>query len=149
MKKFFIILGCIALILIVIAAAFVFSGHRLDSSSKAFVDINMPRFFSTLSKDELLKISTVEVRQNMSSDPEVNHLFSKLKQLGQFQKYEGSKGEANIVFNYKNGTMIMTAEYLASASFQNGPVQVDIKLIRDSGQWLINNFAINSPIFTK
>jgi hypothetical protein len=152
MKKFFIILGCITLILIAIAAASVsyiaFSGRQLDASSKAFVDTNMPSFFSTLSKDELLKISTVQVRQSMSSD-QVNQLFTKLKQLGQFQKYEGSKGEANIELNYKNGTMIRTADYLASATFQNGPVQMDVKLVQNGGQWQMSDFAIYSPIFTK
>jgi hypothetical protein len=148
MKKFFVILGSITLILVAIAAAFVLRGNQLDASSKAFVDTNMPRFFSTFSKDELFKISTVLLRQNMSSD-ETDHLFSKLKQLGQFQKYEGSKGEANIVFNYKKGTVTTTADYLTSASFQNGPVQAEVKLIRNSGQWQINDLSIDSPIFLK
>src|SRR5580692_5796670 len=103
MKKLVTLLACNMLILITIYAAFILFGHRLDSSSKVFVDTNMLKFFSTFSEEELLNVSTVELRHNMSSDPGVNHLFSKLKQLGQFQNYEGSKGEANIGYNFKSG----------------------------------------------
>jgi hypothetical protein len=150
MKKILMILGGIALILIILIASSVsyvaFKGHQLDASSKAYVDTNATVLFTTWSKDELLKRSSIELRKNLNDQADL--LFSKLKHLGTFQRYEGSVGQSYISLTFKSGRVI-TAEYAASASFQNGPAQMNLKLIRENGQWQICDFAIYSPIFAK
>lgn len=121
-------------------------GNILDVSSQEFVDINMGNFFSTFSKDDLVKISSVALQDKMNNN-DGNFIFIKLKQLGQFQKYEGSKGEANIAVQFTKGRLEITAFYVASAVCQNGTVQAEVRLIRTGTQWQIDALTFDSPIF--
>jgi hypothetical protein len=152
MKKVFIVLGIIALLLIIFAVASFdyesFNGRHLDTTSKAYVDTNLPVIFSTWSRDELLKLASSELRQTINDD-QANLLLSKMEPLGKFQKYEGSKGESKILFNYRNWKIVKTASYIGSASFQNGTAQIEVKLIWRDGKWQIGDFTITSPIFLK
>ena len=76
-------------------------------------------------------------------------MFTKLKQLGQFQKYEGSKGESNTIFNYKSAKETKMANYVATATFQNGSAYIKVELIQENGQWLIYGFSVDMPILLK
>ena len=152
MKKVFVILGIIALLLIIFAAASVnyvaFRGRQLDVSSKAYVDTNVPVIVSSWSVDELTKRSSAEFRE-ATDDKQLNLIFIRLKQLGQFQKYEGAKGESNTIFNYKSAKETKMANYVATATFQNGSANIKVTLIQEDGQWQIYGFSVDSPIFTK
>jgi hypothetical protein len=152
LKKVFIVLGIIALLLIIFAAASVnyvaFRGRQLDASSKAYVDANIPVIVSSWSADELLKRSSGEFRR-ATDDKQLNLMFTKLKQLGQFQKYEGSKGESNTIFNYKSAKETKMANYVATATFQNGSAYIKVELIQENGQWLIYGFSVDMPILLK
>jgi len=108
----------------------------------------MENFFSTFSKDDLVKISTVTLQNNLNGNDD-NFVFSKLKQLGQFQKYEGSKGEANIAVQFTKDRLEITAFYVASAVYQHGTIQAEVRLIRTGAQWQIDALTFDSPIFEK
>jgi hypothetical protein len=152
MKKILMVLGIVALLLIIFAAASVnyvaFRGRQLDASSKTYVDASILAIISTWSADELLKRSSAEFRE-ATNEKDLNLAFSKLKQLGMLQKYEGSKGESSSYFNYKNAKVTKRAYYNASATFQNGTADMQVGLIQKSGQWQIDDFRIDSPIFSK
>jgi hypothetical protein len=151
MKKILLVLGIIILFLIGFVLANVsyvaFIGPRLDISSKAYVDANVPVVISSWSWDELRKRSSPEFREALSDD-QMNLFLPKLKQLGSFQKYKGSVGQSYISLTIKNGKVI-TANYTASAIFQNGSVEIHIALIQKNGQWQIDAFKVNSPNFLK
>jgi hypothetical protein len=155
MKKILMVLGVIALLLIIFAAGgfsyIAIMGSRLDASSKAYMDANIPTIISTWSKDELEKRASEEFREGLTdrlTDQQWNLFLSKVKPLGTFETYEGSKGQAYISLTFQKGKVV-TAHYTASASFKNGPAEITVKLIQRNGQWQILSFTIDSPIFYK
>ena len=138
------ILGAVFLILITVGGGFVgyffYAGAQLDASSKAYVDASVPPIISTWSEDELVKRASPQLRKATSAG-QLNHLFSDLAKLGTFQSYDGAKGEANMSFTSNNGKMI-TASYLANATFQYGKIDIRINLIQNNGEWMILGFHV-------
>jgi len=155
MKKVFVIVSVVALTLIILAAAsfnyISFQGRQLDASSKAYVDKNIPIIISNWAEEELQKRASAELLKASNNDQrqQLHLLFSKLKQLGKFQNYEGCKGESNTLFNYTNFRVTKTAHYTASGNFQNGPAEITIGLVQRNGQWQIFSFYVKSPILLK
>jgi hypothetical protein len=151
MRRFLIILGCLFLAAIVLLTALVgytaFNGAKYDASSKAYMDKNIPVILSTCSKDELRKRASAELLQT-ATDEKIDRLFSRLKELGKLQQYGGSKGGSRISLTTQNGKLI-TADYAASAIFQNGAAEIKVRLIQKDGQWQILDFFVDSPIFEK
>jgi hypothetical protein len=151
MKKFLLVLGCITLFLIILAVGYIcyaaIRGHQLDVSSKAYVDANVPAFISSWSKDELLKLASKELQEDLAGQ-QGDNLFSQLKQLGKYQSYDGCEGQAYINCSFKYGKVI-TALYTAQAKFQNGKAKIKMELVWRNGQWQIAMIMVNSPLFPK
>jgi hypothetical protein len=152
MKKFLMVLGFIALLLIIyLAADFSYMleirGPKLDASSKAYVDANIPTIISTWSLNELEKRASKELQQDLTAQ-KWNVFLSSVKVLGQFETYEGCRGQAYITQSYPSPENI-TAEYVASAIFQNGTAEIKVKLIQKNSQWQIFKLTVDSPIFYK
>ena len=149
MKRILLWFGGIFLGLLVVVAAVMgylaYLGPSLDASSKAYVDESVKAITSAWSKEELLKRASPQLRQVIKEE-ELGRLFAKLSQLGKLQEYEGSKGDANISLTMQAGKVI-TASYIANASFDKGPAQVTVRLIQNDGQWQILQIYVNSPIF--
>jgi hypothetical protein len=74
--------------------------------------------------------SLTQARHQVIKEDELGRLFAKLSQLGKLQVYEGSKGDAHISLTTQAGKVI-TASYIASASFEKGPAEVTIRLISE------------------
>ncbi len=151
MNRSLVIGGVIFLLLLAIVGSvvgyFVYNGPRLDESSKAYVDTNVPIIVSSWSKEELLKRSSPQLLAVVNKSPEqIDQLFKKLSTLGAMQHYEGSKGQAYLFFNYPQGKSV-TAKYVADAKFEHGEANIQIQLVQTSGEWQIINFHVNSPIF--
>ncbi len=151
MKRFLLVLGCITLLLIILIVGFIgysaIKGHQLDVSSKAYVDANIPTIISTWSKEELKKRGSKELQEELT-DQNWNLFLAKVKQLGKFQTYEGCKGQAYMSQNNLNPE-IVTAEYRASADFQNGQAEIKMELVWRNSQWQIVFLDVDSPIFKK
>lgn len=146
MKTVLMILGVLFLILIIAVAGFVgyaaYVGTQLDASSKAYVDASVPAIISTWSKDELIKRASPQLLKS-ASDEQIEDLFTKLsEELGPFQSYDGSKGDSNVSYTTQDGK-VTTASYTANASFQNGKVDIEIKLIQTNGEWLLLGFHVS------
>lgn len=150
MKKLLVILGVISLGLVVLVGALIgyaaFTGGKLDSSSKAYVDANLPPIISGWSEIELRRRASPEFLR--ATPAGLDRLFSKLKQLGPLKRYEGSRGGSRISLTTQNGKVV-SAGYVASAVFQNGSARIRVGLIREGGQWRILSFYVDSPIFSK
>lgn len=148
-KKVLIVLGVVFLILIFIGAAVIgysaYVGVKLDASSKAYVDESVPTIVSTWSKDELVKRASPELRA-MTSNGQLDQLFALFTKLGAFQSYDGATGESNISFTSKDGEVV-TASYIAHATFENGKAEIKIKLIHHNDAWQILGFHVDSPLF--
>ena len=146
MKKFFQVLGLIfaALILVGVIAFLViaFKGSTLDKESKAYVDEVTPKILADLRKETLLSYSSDELKNAVKTE-DMDKLFVWFKKLGQFKKYQGSKGQANISLTTQAGKVI-TGHYVAEAEFDTGPAQVRIVAAKKGGKWFIQMFRINS-----
>ena len=145
MKTVFVSLGVIFLILIVLVAGFVgysaYVGTKLDASSKAYVDASVPAIISTWSKNELKKRASPQLLKS-ASDEQIDELFTRLaSQLGSFQSYDGSKGDSNVSYTTQDGK-VTSASYMANATFQNGKIDVQVKLIQINGDWLLLGFHV-------
>jgi len=146
MKTVLMILGVVFLILLIAVVGFVgysaYIGTKLDASSKAYVDASVPAIISTWSRNELIKRASPQLRKS-TSDEQIGEFFTKLaEQLGPFKTYDGSKGDSNMSYTTKDGKII-TASYTANATFQNGKIDVQIKLIQINGEWLFLGFHVS------
>ncbi|HMA87634.1 MAG TPA: hypothetical protein VKP89_02695 [Burkholderiales bacterium] len=150
MKKVVMVLGWIFLALVIGVGSIVgylfYVGPRLDASSKAYVDEQVPIIVSTWSKEELLKRASPELRRAITDERQLDQLLARLSRLGKLKHYDGSKGEANISFLVRAGKVV-TASYIAGATFENGSAQIAIRLIRHGDQWQLLYFNVSSPIF--
>jgi hypothetical protein len=145
MRTVLIALGAIFLILIAAVGVFIgymaVVGPALDASSKAYVDASVPAIISTWSKDELIKRSSPQLRK-ATTNGQVDQLFAEMKSLGAYETYDGAKGDSNINFTTKEGRVV-TASYLATATFKNGRIDLQIKLIQIDGEWFLLRFYVS------
>ena len=151
MKKALAIFGGIVLVLLLalgsVVLYFARIGSSLDASSKAYVDSIVPVIASGWSVEELEKRSSPQFLKVAKHD-QIVILFSKLSQLGALKHYDGAKGDSNISFTTKEGKVV-SAKYLAHATFENGDADIRIALIQIESQWQILSFFVNSPILLR
>jgi len=124
-----------------------YEGHVLDKSSKAYVDEAIPAIVTSWLPHELLKRESSAFLK-ATSDAQLMQLFVDFRRIGALQSYEGCKGEANIKYTLASGKMI-TAAYSGQAIFQNGKAEIKVLLIQQNGEWKIQGFRIESPLFMK
>lgn len=151
MKNFLSIVGGIFLLLVLLMAGFIgytaYQGNNLDASSKAYVEGNVPPIISTWSKNELLKRSSPQLAKIINENPkQLNQLFQKLLELGVLRSFGDVKGDSNVTYTLQHGK-ITTATYVAAAKYENGKIQISIRLIQILGQWQISSFYVNSSRF--
>ncbi len=146
MKKTFMVIGIIAVLVAAIGAGFVgvaaYKGRRLDRSSKAYVDVALPKIISSWSKVELTNRMYPPMRGTVNP-VQLSLVFDKYRLLGLMKNIEGAKGEALITYNTKNGKEVV-ANYMAKANFANGPANIKISLIRANGMWWITGLHVAS-----
>src|SRR5665213_2823000 len=99
MKKFLMISGIVFWVLILIVAASfgigAYRGTKLDASSKAYVDKNVPVIISTWSEQEMLKCASSEFKAVVSSNQsKFDQSWTDFEKLGALKSYDGSKGQS-------------------------------------------------------
>lgn len=151
MQRILSIIGAISLAIIIGIGFFIayatHEGDRLDASSKAYVEINVPIIVSNWSTQELIKRASPQMLNTIRDRPgQLNQLFHRLSLLGVMQSFGRVKGESNLSYTLSNGKHV-TASYVATARFANGTANIRIKLIRHAGHWKILAFHVNSPLF--
>jgi hypothetical protein len=146
-KKVFVVLGIVFAGLILVVGVVIgyaaYTGSKLDASSKAYVDANVPPIVSTWSATELLKRASPELR-NVGPEEQFTQLFGKLSQLGSLTKYEGAKGGSNTNISPSTGKVV-TADYEAHATFEKGSATIKVSLIQEKGEWAFLRFYVDSP----
>jgi hypothetical protein len=152
LKRFLAIIGGLFLVLVVVGAGFVgyaaYQGQRLDASSKAYVEENIPAIISTWSKDELLKRSSPQLLKIINEKPEqLDQLFQRLSTLGPMLSFGEAKGDSNVSYTTQNGK-VTTAAYVATAKFRNGEGRISARLMQSpGGQWQLLQFNVDAPLF--
>jgi hypothetical protein len=151
MRKVLSIIGVIFVVLVLVGAGFVgfaaYQGRGLDASSKAYVEENIPAIISTWSKDEFLSRASPQLLKIIDDKPGlIDLLFKKFVLLGAMKSFGDVKGDSNVFYSTQNGKVV-TANYTATAKFENGDAQIAIRLIQTSGKWQLLLFNINSPLF--
>jgi len=150
MKKFFIALGIIFLLLIVLGAIGIgvaaFKGSALDKESKAYVDTAVPAIISSWNTQELLSRASPEFNPATRTD-NVERLFQRLRPLGRLQKYQGSQDESVTSQILGKGTTI-AARYLVTADFEAGNAKIHVTLMKHGNLWQIAGFRVE-PTYTR
>ncbi|MGE5172798.1 MAG: hypothetical protein ACM3MD_03105 [Betaproteobacteria bacterium] len=150
MKKTIMILGYAFLCVIVLVVAGVASvaviGKRLDKESKAFVDAAVPAIVAEWDIAELQKRASPEFNASVDYDDLADD-FETLQQMGKLVEYKGSIGDSNITVSLSGYEI--TADYTANADFETGSTEMQISLIRHSGQWQILDFTVSPEAFTE
>jgi hypothetical protein len=142
----------VMLVLVLLVASFfgyaAYQGRGLDTSSKAYIEENIPAIISTWSKDELLKRSSPQLLKVINEKPEqLDQLFQKLSKLGPMLSLGEVKGDSNVSYTTQNGK-VTTAAYVATAKFKNAEGRITTRLIQSpAGQWQISLFRVDSPLF--
>jgi hypothetical protein len=149
MKKFLMISGIIFWVLVVTFVGLLICGTHFDTTSKAFVDQNVPVIISTWSEQELLKKASPELKAVVSNQ-QADKTWTEFTKLGVLKRYNGSEGQASANGSFwdgKNGKkgFKITAKYVAQADFQNGSPKITIDLIRQGGEWKFYSFYVDSP----
>ncbi len=147
MKKFFIVLGCIFLALIVIVGALIafvaVRGTRLDKESKAYADAAIPAVVKTWSEKALLDRASPEFKKAVTIQ-EVDRLFRWVSELGRLKNCAPAEGHALMSATTEYGKRI-TADYDARATFEKGEANIHLTLIKHGDSWQIMGFHVNSP----
>lgn len=71
-------------------------------------------------------------------------MFQKLSTLGALRHYDGSKGQAMVLYDVTEGK-VTAAEYVADATFEHGEAHISVRLIQSSGEWQFLRFTVDSP----
>src|ERR1051325_6182874 len=131
MRAFFYLGPTLGLIVILVAVTIVFltlRGPGLDRESHAFVDCAVPAITSTWDEQGLVSRATPELlgdgRQQLDAQ------FSRYKQLGRLQDYEGAVGESDFTVTPRG--FKVTGHYRASARFDSGPADLKMSLVKRS-----------------
>ncbi len=151
MKKFLSIVGGIFLLIAFTAAGFIgygaYMGNRLDASSRAYVEANVPAIVSTWSEAELQKRASPQLQKIINDHPaEIERLFQKLSRLGTLESLQDVMGESNVSYVADHGKVI-TASYVATGKFEHGEAKIAMRLVQTSGQWQFLLLNITSPLF--
>lgn len=146
MKTAFMIIGMVAVgIVVFVAAVFGFvayEGTKFDASSKAYIDANIPPIISNWSREELEKRESDGFR-SATTTGKLDELFGIFRRLGPMKSYDGARGDANMNVTPAAGLEV-TARYIVKATFQNGPAEILVILVRVDGNWQILGFRVNS-----
>ena len=153
MKKILPIIGATVVILVLIVVSFVgyatYMRRTLDASSKAYIDNLVPRIISTWSQEEIIREASPQLLQILHEKPELlDQQFREISKLGKLLNYGGANGSSNMSYTTNQGQLV-TANYTASAKFENGDAQIGVRLVQISAQWQLLLFEVNSPLFLK
>lgn len=143
MKKFFLTLLVIGLLIGAGIAFLVVRGGALDKESKAYADAAIPAIVTNWSEKALIDRASPEL---MSSAPrqKFDQLFRWFGSLGRLQSAGPAEGESLMSVTTQAGRQI-TAHYTVKARFEKGDAAITLALIKHGDDWQISGFHVDSP----
>lgn len=150
MRKFLLITGAIALVggvcIAILASILVVKGRKLDRQSKRYADRTIVAIVSNWNENALVERASPEFKRVCPAAC-ADSMFNKLDRLGHLKRYLGSKGAANIRYWSGQG-MIITASYIARATFANGTASIKLNLVKRKGEWSVVRFFVHVDNFS-
>jgi len=146
-KKFFVILGAVFLVLLVLGAIGIgyvaFRGNSLDKESKGYVDAAISAIVPSWSKKELLDRASPEFKRDVP-ETQIDDLLRRFTVLGRFMTFDSATGQAVIYASPQTGKVV-TADYQSNAYFEKGNAMIKVKLIQHDDRWQVLKLEIFSP----
>jgi hypothetical protein len=150
MKKAVTVLGYAFIVFIVLmiagAAGLVVLGKKYDKESKAFVDTAVQAIAADWDIEELQKRASPEFNDEVDYESLAED-FITLQQLGKLVEYKGATGDSNITISLSG--YAITADYTATAEFEEGSAEMQVSLVRRAGRWQILDFSISPESITE
>lgn len=147
MKQFFIILGVVFLIIVVLGAigiiVIALRGNALDKQSKAYADDAIPAIVDGWKERELLERASPEFKKAVTQQ-QIDQLFQRFAGLGRLQKCEPAHGQSVMSATTQSGNTIK-AEYTAKAKFERGEATIQLDLVKHGDQWQVLGFFVKPP----
>ncbi len=142
MNRFLKALGIVSLSLLAalgMALAYgAYAGSRLDASSKAFVEQAVHAISANWAPSEVLALASPQLRAALH-DEDLKATLLTLSRLGQLRTFDGARGGSEMSFSSTNGRVI-TANYVATATFENAAAEIHMRLIQVDGHWKLLEF---------
>lgn len=148
MRKFFMIFGIGAALLVVVGAAGIafmaVRGSELDRESRAAATASLYSITARWNPDELSRRGTPQLKSTLKPF-EVANLFNAFATgLGALVEIEAPQGTSTISVNAGEGT-VTSAQYAYRARFEKGDAIIRIFLLKIDGEWLVHGFNVDSP----
>jgi len=124
------------------------ASEGIGIGSQAYVDVAVPAIVYEWSQAEFGFRASRKLHDSFKAN-ELDALFIKMKNgLGKMTKYRGSAGDATVHRN-DTGAETIYAKYLAKADFEKGDADITMTLVLEDGKWKINQFFVDSSVFSK
>jgi hypothetical protein len=128
--------AAVFLLLIILISIIAHAGRGLDKESKAYADAAILAVTSQWNEKDLTDRASPQFMATVKDPADLDHLMAMWRLLGPMKKYDGSKGDAHIDFNWPRGKTI-TAVYVARVEFEHSTAMINISLIKLNGRWEI------------
>lgn len=112
-----------------------------------FVDKVLPTIIDKWSVAQLTKYSHPYLFKQTPRE-EIERLFFLFQSLGPLKRYLGSQGQIALSLS-STGAQIVTGNYNAKATFQNGSATINVEIVRENKKWYISSFVVDSDAFKK
>jgi hypothetical protein len=119
-------------------------GRSVERDAQAYVDAAVPAIVATWSADEMRRQASPELLQHTTSD-EMHTLFARFARLGPLVTYQGATGDDWSVSTSAGSGEIVTARFVARATFAHGTAAIDVAVVKAGGAWKIQRFNVVSP----
>lgn len=145
LKTIFIIFGglcaAVAITFITLVSIAAYSSPELDQESQAYADAAVVAITSDWNQKDLADRASPQLMASVKDPADPGRSLGMWRLLGPLKKYDGSKGNAHIVFDWPGGKNI-TAVYVARAEFDQGSATIKISLVKSGGVWKIAGFDV-------
>lgn len=146
MRKFVFGFGVVMAALLVGGAVGLFAlsrdGAALDTQSRAYVDDAVIKISRHWDASGLWQRASAHFRQTTKEDDLYAFFEAADDALGPLTAYRGARGEA--VISFLDGGTLVTARYIAEASFTKGNAEIQVLAVKSGDAWRIDGFHINS-----
>jgi hypothetical protein len=132
--------AAIAITFIGLVSIAAYTGPSFDKESKAYADAAVVAIASDWNEKNLTDRASPQL-MTPAKTLVLDRALGSGRMLGALKKYDGSKGEAHVVFLWPGGKTV-TADYLSRAEFERGAATIKISLIRSDGAWKIQGFKV-------
>jgi hypothetical protein len=133
--------GAIAIAFVGLVSIAAYTGPSFDRASKAYADAAVVAIASGWNEKDLVERASPQLMAAVGDQDRLDRALGVWRELGALKKYDGSKGEAHIVFSWPGGRVV-TATYVSRVEFEHGSATIEISLIRSDGAWKIRGFEV-------